>query len=302
VRLALVLVLWLMTTVALAVALPTSWAQKNLIDESGYAAFAASAAGDPKLQQAMSNELTTEVSQLLYQNGYEAAPGLVKRYMDAYTASPAFPGQFAQVNDNLHHFAFTDSPESGSKAPVVDLSPMLNDQSFKTAMTAFGIEMSGNVTVPLTQADGAQPGQLRQLTTWGPRLSVGAAVLTAVFALLTVVAARFRDRALGTLGASALLVGAAGWAAIDVGRPHVDDALTNIPSDIRQIADVMVGKAEGNLHLWLSLTLVAGGVLAILGMLVAVLSGRRKRRQVSGRDVVDVTDEHFVPDSERQRA
>ena len=32
--------LWLVTTVALAVAVPAAWAQKNIVDENGYSALA----------------------------------------------------------------------------------------------------------------------------------------------------------------------------------------------------------------------------------------------------------------------
>ena len=37
------MVLWLVTTVALAAAVPAMWAQKNIVDANGYAAFARSA-------------------------------------------------------------------------------------------------------------------------------------------------------------------------------------------------------------------------------------------------------------------
>jgi hypothetical protein len=43
------------------------------------------------------------------------------------------------------------------------------------------------------------------------------------------------------------------------------------------MADVMVGNAEGGLHLWLNLTLVAGGALVVFGVLVAVLGSFLKR-------------------------
>ena len=46
-RFALTLVLWLATTLALAVAVPAAWAQLNIVDEDGYAALASTAAGDP---------------------------------------------------------------------------------------------------------------------------------------------------------------------------------------------------------------------------------------------------------------
>ena len=50
------------------------------------------------------------------------------------------------------------------------------------------------LTVPITVSDtaGMQPGQLRQLSTWGPWVSIGATVLTGVLALLTLAAARAR--------------------------------------------------------------------------------------------------------------
>ena len=40
--------LWLVTTVALAAAVPAMWAQKNIVDANGYAAFTQSAAKDPQ--------------------------------------------------------------------------------------------------------------------------------------------------------------------------------------------------------------------------------------------------------------
>ena len=59
------LLLWLFTTVALVVAVPAAWAQRNLVDENGYAALAQKAAGDPALQTAMAGELTTRTEDLL---------------------------------------------------------------------------------------------------------------------------------------------------------------------------------------------------------------------------------------------
>ena len=42
----------------------------------------------------------------------------------------------------------------------------------------------------------------------------------------------------------------------------------------------MVGHAIGSLHQWLNLTLAAGGVLVVLGVLAAMLGGMGKRRVV----------------------
>ena len=104
---------------------------------------------------------------------------------------------------------------------------------------------------------------------WGPWVSVGAAVLTGVFALLTLAAARRRGKALAALGVSALLVGAAGWAGIEVARRYVDDALNaHHRRHPRRSPTRWSAMPIGSLHLWLNLTLAAGGVLVVFGVIV----------------------------------
>ena len=70
--------LWLVTTVALAAAIPTMWAQKNIVDADGYATFAQSAAKDPRLQQAMASELSTQIVSLASKNGFDLNSDLVR--------------------------------------------------------------------------------------------------------------------------------------------------------------------------------------------------------------------------------
>jgi hypothetical protein len=161
-----------------------------------------------------------------------------------------------------------------------ELSPMLADSSFKQTLTDFGIAAPTSLEIPLTEniSNSVRPGQLRQLSTWGPWVSIGAIILTGVFALLTLSAARARGKTLGALGVSALIVGAAGWAGIEVGRRYLDTALNHTVGNVRQIADVMVGQAISSLHVWLNLTLAAGGALVVLGVLFSMLGGLRRKR------------------------
>ncbi|MGY4654179.1 hypothetical protein [Mycobacterium sp. URHB0021] len=272
------LFLWLVTTVLLAVAVPAIWAQRNVVDAGGYAAFAASAAKDPALQQAMAEELATQVSAMLSDQGYDVDPGLVGGVAAAYTASAAFPGQFARANDVVHRWMFTDTTSQDSQGRwMVDLAPMLSDTSFKQTLANFNVEVPDSLTVPVTVSESMRPGQLRQVATWGPWASIGAGILTGVFALLMLAAARARGKALAALGVSALLVGAAGWAGLEVARRYIDTALDRTQGDIRQVADVMANQAEGSLHQWLNLTLAAGGGLVVFGILVSMLGGLRRR-------------------------
>ncbi len=274
------LLFWLLTTAALAAAIPAGWAQKNVVDEGGYAGLAATAAKDPRLQEAMASVLTTQITELAADNGYDLNNAeLVRGVTAAYTANPGFPGQFAQANRIAHRWMFTDTVQhdQGDRW-LVDIAPMLKDESLRQTLGDLKLDVPDTLTVPITVPDDSslRPGQLKVLSTWGPWVSIGACVLTGIFALLTLAVARSRGKALAALGVSALLVGAAGWAGLEVGRPYIDDALNRTTGDIRQIAEVMVNQAEGSLHQWLNLTLAVGGGLVVIGIIASMLGGLRR--------------------------
>ena len=274
--------LWLVTTVALAVAVPAMWAQQNIVDANGYAAFAQSAAKDPQLQQAMASELTTQIVSLASNNGYDLNPDLVRGVTTAYTQNAGFPGSSRRRTGSCTRWMFTDEirrQEGTDDRWLIDIAPMLSDPSLRATLGNLNLGVPDTLTVPITVSDtsGMQPGQLRQLSTWGPWVSIGASVLTGVFALLTLAAARARGKALAALGVSALLVGAAGWAGLEVARRLINQALNRTTGDIRQVADAMVSHAESSLHQWLNLTLAAGGALVVFGVLVSMLGGLRRR-------------------------
>ena len=269
---------WLLTTAALAVAVPVVWAQMTIVNEDGYAALSASAAGDARLQEAMAGELTTQLVSLGDDNGYSLNPVLVRQVAASYTGNDGFAGQFAQANRIAHRWMFTGAVPSGNSTDewLIDVAPMLSDPSFQATLGSLDLEVPPALTVPITvDSPELQPGKLRWLATWGPWAGAAVVAVVAVCALLTVVAARSRGKALAALGVSALLVGAAGWAGIEVGRGYVEDALNRTTGDIRTVAEVMVAHAEGSLHHWLNITLVAGAVLVVLGAIAAGLGGLR---------------------------
>ncbi|MCW2519171.1 MAG: hypothetical protein JWR46_1790 [Mycobacterium sp.] len=271
---------WLLATLALAVAVPATWAQHNVVDRAGYSALATSAAKDPALQQAMASALTSQLMSLAGNSGYDVNETLLNGAARAYTRGSAFPGQFALANQVAHRWLFTDTvgQSDASGRWQIDLSPMLADSSFQQTLSDFGIKAPKTLEIPLTQnvSQSLRPGQLRDVAKWGPWVSVGAAVLAGVFALLTLAVAKQRGKALAALGVSGLIVGAAGWAGIEVGRRHVNDALNATTGDVRNVAAAMVDHAIGNMHLWLNLTLAAGLGLVVLGVLASMLGGLRR--------------------------
>jgi hypothetical protein len=278
VRFVLTALIWLVTTIALAVALPAAWAQQNVVDSDGYAAFSQRAASDPALQQAVAGELTTQLVTLAANSGYGVQTDLFGTAAAAYTRSSAFPGQFATANRFAHRWMFTDSVSSDLDPQgrwVIDLGPMLADSSLQSTLQAFGIKAPSSLPVPLTENAPAalRPGRLQPAATWGPWVSVGATVLAGVLALLTIAVARRRGKAVAALGVSALLVGAAGWAGLEIGRRYVGNALGDTSGDVRQIADSLVGHAISSMHHWLNVTLAVGAGLVVLGVVFALLGG-----------------------------
>ena len=274
-RFVLAALLWLLTTIGLAVAVPAGWVQQNVVDADGYAAFAQRAAADPALQRAVAGELTRQITQLAATDVTPAVVGLVA---SGFTASSAFPGQFAQANRLAHRWMFTNSVQSEVDTQgrwVVDLAPLLADGSFQQTLAAYNISVPSALPVPLTGNAPAllRPGQLGPLATWGPVAVVGLAAVTAALALLTTMVARRRGKAIAALGVSALLVGAAGWAGLEVGRHYVDAALAGATGDIHQIAESLAGQAISSMHQWLNMTLAIGGGLVILGLVFTLLGG-----------------------------
>lgn len=262
-------VLWLIATAALAVAVPGVWAQRHLVDTDGYGSLAAEAAEDPGLQAAVAAQLTTQAMRVSDADGTDSLQ--VHDVAAAYTAGPDFPAQFAHVNRAAHRWLFTGVGQGEDLS--IDVAPMLEDSAFRP----FIGEVPATVTVPVTATPEAlRSGQLRALRVWGPVVSIGASVLAAAAALGVVAMARRRGRALAWLGVSALLVGAGGWAGIEVGRGRLDAALNTTAGDIRRIAEIMVDHAVASLHLWLNLTLAAGGILVAVGVLTGVLGGLRR--------------------------
>jgi len=272
VRFAATLLMWLVTTLSLAVALPAVWVQQHLVDEDGYAALAQRAAADPDLQSAMASVLTTQVGRL----GTSVNTGTVSLVAAAYTSSSTFPGQFAQANRFAHRWLFTDRVRSSVDSQgrwVIDVAPMLSDAAFKETLSDYNVTLPSSIPIPLTDNAPAvlRPGALRPAATFGPWVSIGVAVVAGLFALLTLFVARSRGKMLVGLGVSALLVGASGWAAIEFGRRRLDTVLNNSSGDIRRIAEVMVGTAQDSMHQWLNITLVVGGGLVIIGVIVSLL-------------------------------
>jgi len=282
VRFALTVVLWLAITAGLAVVVPATWLQKNVINPDGYAALAREAARDPALQSAMAGELTTRAMTLIAEHSggrYTVDGAHVHDVIAAFTAGPAFPPLFAQANKAAHSWLFS-SPGNNADQWMVDVAPMLSERSVQQMLGNYGVKVPTKLTVPVAASlpPSLRQGRLSGLATWGPWMSIGAAATAAFCGLLMLLAARRRGKALTSVGVAALLVGAAGWAGIEIATRRINNALNRTATeDIRDVGQVMVRHAEASMHQWLNLTLIAGAALVVLGVVVAIVGSVRKR-------------------------
>ena len=116
-RFAVTVLLWLFTTVALAVAVPTAWAQTHIVDANGYEAMARKAAADPALQAAVASELTTRAMVLIDRaRRLQRSTAQVHDVAAAYTSGPDFPPLFADAEPGWRTAGCSPAPRRSRKA------------------------------------------------------------------------------------------------------------------------------------------------------------------------------------------
>ena len=203
-------------------------------------------AADPALQQAMAAELTTQLVTLAANTGYDVQTDVFGARRRRTPGVPPSPVSSPWP---------TGSPTAGcspTRCPAIRSAGTLGDRPRADAGRQF---VAGRpcrtsasrrlppLPVPLTKnapASHCGPDSSGQAATWGPWVSVGGdRVGRRVRPADHWRWPRRRGKALAALGVSALLVGAAGWAGLEVGRRYVGKALVDTSGDVRQIADVV---------------------------------------------------------------
>jgi hypothetical protein len=177
-----------------------------------------------------------------------------------------------------HQWLFTNSNSAQRDSQgswQIDVAPMIK------SLVPQGLSIKAPETLKVSVTDdnlaGLTPGRLvpvarfGQLAVW---ISFG---LTLVLAGLTQLAVRSRAKGLVGLGISALLVGTAGWAGLEIGRRYLDRPLNRVNDNLRDVADSLVTQAIGNAHHWLSLTMAAGGLVIVVGVVSGLVGGLLRR-------------------------
>lgn len=270
--------LWLLTTAVLALTVTAAWTQSRIVDENGYVALTAPAADDPRVQRAIAGELTTQIVSLGKKQGSRVNETQVAELTATYAGGPQFRADFASVNRMAHQWLFTNSNSAQRDSQgswQIDVAPMIK------SLVPQGLSIKAPETLKVSVTDdslaGLTPGRLVPVSRFG-QLAVWISFgLTLVLAGLTQLAVRSRAKGLVGLGISALLVGTAGWAGLEIGRRYLDRPLNRVNDNLRDVADSLVTQAVGNAHHWLSLTMAAGGLVIVVGVVSGLVGGLLRR-------------------------
>lgn len=264
--------LWLLSTAALAITVTAAWAQVKVVDENGYVALVAPAADDPNVQRAIADELTTQIVSIAKQQGRRVTESSVADIVGPYTSGPQFRTDFESVNRTAHQWLFTNSGSAQRDSQgrwQLELAPMIKN------IVPQGISIKAPDSVKVSLSDesfrGLTPGRLTPVSRFGAIAVWVAAGVTFILVGLTQLAVRNRSKGVAALGVSALIVGAAGWAGLEIGRARLDKPLGRLTTNVHQVADGLLNAAVGSAHTWLSLTMVAGGALILVGVAAAAL-------------------------------
>lgn len=260
----------LVAVVALAVALPAAWVAASVADEDGFVALSRDVITDRAVQDTASTLLTTRLEERagLPPQLAETGRTLLQRATARVFDDPELGAAWQETLRRTHR-ALLDDPAAGSGRVAVplDLAPLAR---LAAARTDGLVDAPDRLVVELPDGPTAESLRLVDRT---PRTALVAGATALGAALVALLVARRRGRALVWLG-----VGAAAAAGLDAGlarlaRGRAVDASTADglqTAVLRALADVGVRSFDG----WLVWTALGGAVLAVLGAVVALL-GRR---------------------------
>lgn len=167
--------LWLLTTAALALTVTAAWTQSRIVDENGYVALTAPAADDPRVQRAIAGELTTQIVSLGKKQGSRVNETQVAELTATYTGGPQFRADFASVNRMAHQWLFTNSNSAQRDSQgswQIDVAPMIK------SLVPQGLSIKAPETLKVSVTDdnlaGLTPGRLVPVARFG-QLEIGRA-------------------------------------------------------------------------------------------------------------------------------
>lgn len=261
-----------------AVAIPAIWADRNIVQESGFVAMASPLGSDAKFQKALAEAATKTVSsQLKLDSGLLAlVQPTIESAANALSSDPGYPAAWTETLRRSHRLTVAATPPAGQQGSgqdrvTLDIAPLLGLVEKKVA-AGLGVEATTPAQVLIEVGQPEQRAAIIKLATYAPLgyWLAGGALLALLLAL--VIAHR---RSTTILLAGIGLAAVAGVWKLATGR--VADTVRASTSG-NDVADLFkqhfLTAATGSFDHWIGIALAGAGLLVVAGALGRVFSRR----------------------------
>jgi hypothetical protein len=290
--------LFLGIVVLIPLALTGFWVRQEIYSQDQYVSTVSRLAGDPAIQSEISNRILTTIETQIQQADLPAADlqsietmyaqlrPTIERELAAFMASSTFQGLWADLNRQLHpylkalltgqNFGPLESSGGNIRLDLLPIYHSVNQQLHTAGIDLLDRLPSQPTNLELVLYDGERLREAQETVQLLNDTIVVAAILIAIFAILFVVLARNRLRALYWLaigsGVSFLLLLLVLWA----GNRATVNALSDMTS--RATATSFYEAVIETLISWTQVGIVAA-ILVTAGFALFALFGNREAQQ-----------------------
>ncbi|MCU1547621.1 MAG: hypothetical protein JWO29_572 [Arthrobacter sp.] len=263
-----------------AVAVPAIWVDRNIVQEEGFVALAGPLGQDPLFQRRLAS---ATVGSLGSGSGIpdalrQMARPILENTAQSLTALPGYPEAWAETLRKSHRLTFADpntlpAEADGRSSLTLDVGPLAGLVAEQvSAATRLPLAAPEEVLIHIGQPDQRQLiERFAAYATLGYAAAAGAGLALA----LAFVAARRRWTVLAGTGAGALVL--AGVWKLASGAAGAAVAGTSTGNEVAEIFKrELVSTATAGFEQWILATVVAGGALLGLGIVLRVVRGRRR--------------------------
>lgn len=260
--------LTLVAMVSIVVAVPSLWVKERLVDTEGFVSMVEPLAEDQRVKDYLVDQITDQVTTRVAIPG---ATGVVEPLARAYTDTPQFRADFADVLGQQHGWLFDDPSQNPGDALQLDITGMVNRVIATSPVQA---TVPGPVTVPLSQgATGFDAGRYYSVGTQITTIAYVSVVVAIAASVLALVVARRRGTVLAWLGVGGLLAAAGAWLSALVIARLAGDEIANAEGGGKTVAQLVIDTAQAELQQVAGITAIVGAVVLVVGVVLRLVAG-----------------------------
>ncbi|WP_434613986.1 hypothetical protein [Arthrobacter sp. A5] len=268
----------LLTLALTAVSVPAIWADRNVVQESGFVAMAAPLGSDAKFQKALADATAkTLSSQLKLDSGVLAfVQPIIESATHALSSDPGYPAAWTETLRRSHRLTVAATPSDGQQVSgrdrlTLDTAPLLGLVELKVA-AGLGSQVTAPEQVLIEVGQPEQRSAIVKLATFAPLgyWLAGGALLALLLAL---VIARRRSTTILLAGIGLAVV--AGLWKLAMDRVVETVLASTSGNDVAELfKQQFVMASIASFGQWIGIVLAGAGVLVVAGGLGRIFSRR----------------------------